>query len=167
MRKVSAHYYLRSDGSFGKRPIISLDCDGRIASVVEKGDDFKEEPSLEYYPGILIPGFVASIGRASKSLSKLVIVNGVLRLQQESELLSSEEYLKPWEILKQLSTASSSEYTLGHYLLKHTFQAAQLLEQAEWGVLRAGANPGLLVLQNIDLRNMALSPQSSFKIIQR
>jgi len=169
MRKVSAHYYLRPDGTFGKRPIISMDDDGRIIHIREMGDDFKEEPSLEYFPGILVPGFVATINENNhseiKKLQALSIANGVLRLKRDQQGLSSEEYIKAWSSI--VISSIEAEDSLVNSLRKYTVIAAQLVNEPEWGVIRDGAKPGLLILKNCDLRNFTLTATSTFRIIQK
>jgi len=171
MRKLSAHYYLRPDGKFGKRPIIQLDNEGRIINIRETGDAFKEEPGLEYYPGILIPGFVASYAETNTEIVKRIkaqaFSNGVLRLKPDHELLSSAEYIKVWTALMQDVTPERTLMNLSHYLILHTATAAQLLNESEWGVIRVGAKPGLLVLQNINLKSFSVSVKSTFRVLQK
>ena len=171
MRKISSHYYLRPDGEFGKRPIIQLDDEGRIISVFEAGDNFKEETSLEYYPGIIIPGFIASIRdensgdvRKVKARAK---ANGVLRLKENTNVLSSDDYICAWHSLLKYDKTGNVLFSLKNYLSEHTVKAAQILGEREWGVICEGARPGILVLQNIDLRSFTLRPNSSFRLIQK
>ncbi|WP_430812754.1 MULTISPECIES: hypothetical protein [unclassified Carboxylicivirga] len=169
MRKISAHFYLRPDGTFGKRPILHLDDTGRIEMVRELGDAFQEEPGLEYFPGILVPGFVASCAHKEPSdrMKRLARINGVLRFQCGDDRLADLNYWEAWKNIKDLDQEQVSIRTLAHYLLTHTKKAAQLLGIAEWGALEKGAQPGVLVLQNIDLRDFCITAHSSFKIIQK
>ena len=170
MRKVSSHYYLKSDGTFGKYPVVELDENGLILNVREKGEVFSEEPGLEYFPGILVAGFVASYQKDAQTeislVKRLAKLNGVLRLD-ENDKLALEGYQQAWSNIKNLMQEQQGMAPLGHYLLNHSYKAAQLLGKTEWGVIREGANPGLLVLQNIDLRNFSLTDKSSFRIIQK
>lgn len=170
MRKVSSHYYLKSDGTFGKHPVVELDENGLILNVREKGEVFSEEPGLEYFPGILVAGFVASYQKDEQTeislVKRLAKLNGVLRLD-ENDKLALEGYQQAWRNIKNLMQEQQGMAPLGHYLLNHSYKAAQLLGRTEWGVIREGANPGLLVLQNIDLRNFSLTDKSSFRIIQK
>ncbi len=171
MRKISAHYYLKPDGTFGKAPIVELDADGRIINVRELGENFREEPGLEYFPGILCPGFVASYSQSDEqsfsSVKRMGLVNGVLRMQGGEDKLALDDYLKAWSSIKHIMKEQKGMAPLGHYLLKHTYKAAQLLGHSEWGLIGEGAMPGLLVLQNIDLRSFCLTEKSSFRIIQK
>ncbi|MBK3519589.1 hypothetical protein [Carboxylicivirga marina] len=165
MRKVSAHYYLRPDGSFGKRPIIEMNDDGCISGVRELGNDFQEEPSLEYYPGILIPAFVASV-QTGENLS-FAKANGVLRIKEGDSTLDKQSFLQAWNFIKSTLLQQGNSETLSCLLSNHTFEAARQINMNEWGVIQEGANPGLLVLQHIDLRSFSVMEKSTFKIIQR
>ena len=171
MRKVSSHYYLRPDGTFGKRPVIQLNDEGRIIHVRETGDNFKEEAGLEYYPGIITPGFVASIAIGNshevKQIKAQAAAGGVLRLKEECGMLHSDEYIKAWNVLIKCTLEENSQFRTAHFLNKHTAMAAQVLGEAEWGVIREGAKPGILVLKNFDLRNFTVSSNSAFRIIQK
>jgi len=171
MRKISSHYYLRPDGELGKRPIIQLNDEGRIVNVREAGDNFKEETSLEYYPGIIIPGFVASLSEVNpadvKRLKAQAKANGVLRLKENTNVLSSDDYIRAWHSLLKYEKTENTLFSLKNYLSEHTGKAAKILGESEWGVICEGAKPGILVLQNIDLRSFTLTPNSSFRLIQK
>ena len=60
MRKFSAHYILTGTGSILKKGIITVNDQGVITDVKDTGGDLKEMASVEFYNGILIPGFVNS-----------------------------------------------------------------------------------------------------------
>ncbi len=58
MRKLSAHYIFTSCSPPLKNGIIILDNEGLIVDIVDTKGKLKEESNLEFYPGILVPGFV-------------------------------------------------------------------------------------------------------------
>lgn len=58
MRRLSAQYIFTNDGPPLKRGIIETDDDGTVLSVTDTGGNPPEMESLEFYNGILIPGFV-------------------------------------------------------------------------------------------------------------
>lgn len=58
MRRLSAQFIITNSGSKIKRGVITTDEDGRILSVDSTSIDKKEEHSIEFYNGIIIPGFV-------------------------------------------------------------------------------------------------------------
>lgn len=58
MRKLSAHYIFPAKSPPLKFGILVLDEEGRILDLIDTGGVMKEESNLEFYPGILTPGFV-------------------------------------------------------------------------------------------------------------
>lgn len=58
MRKLSASYVYSPERGFVKNGILHLDTNGEILRFIDPGNHFKEEAGLEYYNGILVPGFV-------------------------------------------------------------------------------------------------------------
>ncbi|MCT4647049.1 MAG: hypothetical protein N4A74_18825 [Carboxylicivirga sp.] len=168
MRKLTSHFYLRKDGTFGKRPIVHLADDGTVTDLRESGSDFKEEPSLEYYPGILVPGFVASVSSDSiNSVKGKCLVNGVLRIQPNKPNLESDVFFEAWKNIQEQAQLVRGEDSLGSLLHKYTYEAANLINAERWGRIDIGSNPGILVIQNLDLRRFTFTPGTRFKILQR
>lgn len=60
MRKISANYIFPISGAPLKNGIIVLDSNNVITDIIDTGGNLKEIANLEYYNGILIPGFVNS-----------------------------------------------------------------------------------------------------------
>ncbi len=59
MRRLSAHYLF--DGfSWIKYGILEIDASGFIIDIRDPGGEMHEESSMEFYPGLLVPGFVNS-----------------------------------------------------------------------------------------------------------
>lgn len=58
MRRISADYILPVSGPPLKNGIIEFDDDGKILNVTDTHGDLKEISRLEYYNGVLVPGFV-------------------------------------------------------------------------------------------------------------
>ena len=58
MRKFSAHYIFPVNRLPLKYGILFLDDEGRVIDLIDTGGKLKEEANLEFYPGILLPGFV-------------------------------------------------------------------------------------------------------------
>jgi cytosine/adenosine deaminase-related metal-dependent hydrolase len=57
MRYFSAHWVFTNSGPPVKRPIICTADDGTIVSVQQTGGELNERHSLEFYNGIIVPGF--------------------------------------------------------------------------------------------------------------
>lgn len=58
MRRISAHLILDGHGRKFYRGILSLDDDGRILGITDTGGNLDEAEGIEFYSGILVPGFV-------------------------------------------------------------------------------------------------------------
>jgi aminodeoxyfutalosine deaminase len=57
MRRFASHYTITA-GTCLKKAIITTDDDGTILHVEDTGGDLKEEHSVEFHSGIIVPGFV-------------------------------------------------------------------------------------------------------------
>ena len=57
-RKIAAHYILTGTGDILKNGIISLTEDGVIAGLTTNQGLIEEESCLEFYSGVLVPGFI-------------------------------------------------------------------------------------------------------------
>jgi len=60
MRKISANYIFPVSGAPLKNGIIVLDSNNVITDIIDTGGNLKEIANLEYYNGIIVPGFVNS-----------------------------------------------------------------------------------------------------------
>lgn len=58
MRKIAATYVFPINKVPVKNGILICDEDGTIIDLIEKGETLTEEQGLEYYSGIIVPGFV-------------------------------------------------------------------------------------------------------------
>jgi len=60
MKYFSAQYIFTNSGAPVKRGIISVEDDGTIVGVEESEGNLKERHSVEFYNGIIVPGFINS-----------------------------------------------------------------------------------------------------------
>ena len=58
MKLFSAQYIISNSGPPLKRAVITTADDGTILSIADIGGNLQEKQSLEFYNGIIIPGFV-------------------------------------------------------------------------------------------------------------
>ena len=58
MKQFSAQYIFTNTGAPIKRAVITAEDDGTIVKVEENRGELKETQSVEFYNGIIIPGFV-------------------------------------------------------------------------------------------------------------
>ena len=197
MRKVGAHYYLRGDGTWGKRPVISLDSDGIIHAIKELGDDFKEEPGLEFFSGIIIPGFVEDwrcFNLKEESVQqhcKKALIGGTLKvtifrdqlrnvpsviqnklsvhiLKQNMAEPIPKGYKSAWEQINEDWNNHLDTFDLAKAIVNHSSNvAAKVGMGTNWGVIQRNANPGLLLLQNLNWTNFTLTSKSIVRILNR
>lgn len=197
MRKVGAHYYLRPDGTWGKRPVITLNEDGVIQAIKELGDHFKEEPGLEFFSGAIIPGFVEDwrsydlkdAGMAQQLRKSLVsgtmnvfiseeqdaVLKPVFKSQMAIEVIQedvnpivSTQYFSAWEQIKNDWHRDPSNFNLATSIMKHTADIVSLLGASnQWGTIQIKAHPGLLLLQNIDWPKFTLKANTTVRILNR
>lgn len=58
MRKIAANYVFPVSSSPVRNGILVIDRNGRIKDLIDPGEDLRESENLEFYNGILVPGFV-------------------------------------------------------------------------------------------------------------
>lgn len=58
MRKISASYIISNAGTPLKNGILLLNDDNSVAGLIDRKGSVKEIQDLEYYSGVLVPGFV-------------------------------------------------------------------------------------------------------------
>jgi len=58
VRKIAATYVFPGNGSIIKNGILVCNDKGKILEILDRGANFKEEAGVEFYSGILVPGFV-------------------------------------------------------------------------------------------------------------
>jgi len=58
VRKIAATYVFPANSPPIKNGMVVCDSEGKITDVVALGEAIKEKPGLEYYSGILTPGFI-------------------------------------------------------------------------------------------------------------
>jgi cytosine/adenosine deaminase-related metal-dependent hydrolase len=58
MKRFSSQYLFTNCGPVLKRGVITTDDEGMIIGINETGGELKEESQIEFYNGIIIPGFV-------------------------------------------------------------------------------------------------------------
>lgn len=58
MKRLAAQYIITNSGPPLKRAVITTEDDGTIVNVEDTAGDLKEKHSVEFYNGIIIPGFV-------------------------------------------------------------------------------------------------------------
>jgi hypothetical protein len=75
MRRISANYVFPVSGPPLKNGIIEFDNQGKIISVTDPGNDFKEISGIEFYNGILIPKLILPYCRLEPYIFQAEITN--------------------------------------------------------------------------------------------
>lgn len=191
-RRFSSHYAFLPDGTLGKWPVVEITNNGEIVSISVSPDGFKEQPSLEFHGGILIPGLVDAcidchnLFDDKRNLNRHLVGGTVLigchnKLSKEvssrlyppfvveapkcessrPSILCCENSSVPiFERMKDI-TEKDSNVSLEELLFKATVEGAEKLGMANViGLLEPGLFSGLVVLEQIDLQNLKLLPQS-------
>lgn len=72
MRKIAATYIFPLTQAPIRNGILVIDDDGIVVEIINSGKHFKEEAGLEYYSGILVPGFI-SVNYNLQNMNKVSI----------------------------------------------------------------------------------------------
>ena len=162
MKRLAAQYIITNSGPPLKRAVVTTEDDGTIISIEDTAGDLNEKHSTEFYNGIIIPGFVychlePAHLNGSISTSMSVADNNICK---EGIVLSADICNSILEELKTLQF-NSPEISTNDLIFWATAHAARALgKEYQFGKIEPGKNPGLLLLQNVDLINMKLLPES-------
>ncbi len=195
MRKISAHYCLLPDGSLGKMPVISVDNSNIITDIKILGDDFKEEQGMEYYGGVLIPGFIEDFRGITLSDENIVervkminrlYSNGSLRyicypdfrifpsnfkgkVFHEKQVIS----INKTNALPKISAwelikeqCLNSNVSVPELIHDYNSKAIKSIpEEVKWGRFEEGVNPGILLIRGLDYKGMKMRENTTIKIL--
>ncbi len=112
MRKISANYIYTCTGKILNKGIIELDDTGKILNIIDTGGKLKEIAGLEFYSGILVPGFVNAHCHVELSHMK-----GVLQCKKEGLPKFIDEIIKkrftPENLQETIAQADKEMYDEG------------------------------------------------------
>jgi hypothetical protein len=138
IRKISAHYVFPMSGAVVKYGIVVCHDDGEIQEVVNPGGRVREIASLEFYDGILIPGFVKAQEETDQKLFEFL-----MKMMQENPDMDLEESVR--------------SITLDRAIRHNTASFC--------GSLDYGKYPGLYLISGIDFTGMKLKTESRLRIL--
>ncbi len=191
MRKISAHYCLMPDGTLGRWPVIVTDAGGVIKNLKVNSDHLSEEPGLEYYGGVLVPGFIEDLrdrifpGLSAKEMVKLTdrfYSKGSTRFLcrpgqnffhaafkgkvfYDSSFVS--KYEKPYSEMSFWEKAvneNDGDIISVLYSLQNGL-TERLPVDVRWGRMEPGADPGIILVKGLDYNGMKLTNKTSIKIL--
>jgi len=127
MRRISANYILPVNSPPIRNGIIELDEKGFIIDIIDPGKTFKEIRNLEFYNGVLIPGFIDSYSRLEFSCleeepaSNMSPVEFYSRIKEKSASISFEKKQKILKNADFFKNASGIAAALDHCFFNDTF----------------------------------------------
>jgi cytosine/adenosine deaminase-related metal-dependent hydrolase len=188
MKRLAAQYIITNSGPPLKRAVVTTEDDGTIISIEDTAGDLKEKHSTEFYNGIIVPGFVNCHSLLELSHMKGCISEGEglggfiekIRSTRDNDTENTYSSMSVADnnmckegivlcadicnsILEELKTLQFSfpEISIEDLIFCATSNGARALgEEDRFGKIEPGKNPGLLLLQNVDLINMKLLPES-------
>ncbi|PWD97982.1 hypothetical protein [Marinilabilia rubra] len=196
VNKFASHYMLAPDGTFVKWPVVAIDDSGEVQDVYSHMGNFREEPGVRFFSGLMVPAFIDWITGDDffqKELSRFLnrhFTRGSLYLLSPfipEEIKENQNRLPrvldsggfdedPASFLKQTGeqgvplfdriiarSQSSNQVDLSQVLFKATSYSAEQAGLSKAGRLAPGFVPGLVLIQNLDLANLRLYPNSSIK----
>jgi len=178
VRRLSAHYILPGDGRVLKYGILELDSEGRVLSLVDTGGTLRETQGLEFFNGVLVPGFVNAhchlelshlAGRVN-ARGLVPFLKSVLRYRSETcpisvmESADREMWAEGIVAVGDISnTASSFSVKRSSSLIYHTFVELSGLDPGIANSVMDKGNVLLRQLSEMGLRG-SLSPHAPYSV---
>lgn len=184
-KSFASHYILLPDAKLGKWPIISIDENGKIVEI-ETRNEFIERPSLEMHPGIIIPAFVDIINeepaeKINKNLHHAkgtLVVNNIFTIETENLYINKKHIADSIPNFLTKSNKPIIEKIIDAHRQNNSNIAEILYWATQWGAeqtdfcnkigkLEIGYTPGIIVIQNIDLRNQLITNNATIKWLNK
>ena len=168
-RRISAHYIFPGHSAALKYGIIQFDSDGLILNLMDTGGTLKETAGLEFYTGIITPGFI--ISPFLKDLKDLNMeipgvpwigeffswVGVIMNEGIADETDESQKILKYMYFLQE----QNPSLNLQKLISLVTCQAALSIGiQEKFGSLEPGKKPGINLLTHVDLQKLKLTEET-------
>lgn len=142
MRKLSAHYIITGTGTVLVKGIIILSDEGTIIDIIDTKGELDEIAGLEFYSGLITPGFVIGVG---------------------TDCLSSNHQLSMLREMRTIQISNPST-PLSEIVMRATRNSAEALGINDWaGTIEIGKKPGINLITGMDLQHLLLLPQSKVK----
>lgn len=165
-RKISAHYVFPGNSLPLKYGIVEFTAEGLIIEVSDTGGELKEQAGLEFYSGIITPGFILSpfykdLSDFKGDMPELSVPGFVFSFIGESERSRVAEDIAEFrDILKYLIFIKEHNpgISLEEQISLVTYKAACALNiEQEYGSLEKGKKPGINLLTNLDLQTLKIT----------
>ncbi len=178
VRRLSAHYILPGDGRVLKYGILEMDSEGRVLSLVDTGGALSESHGLEFYNGVLVPGFVnahchlelSHLGGRVTARGLVPFLKAVLQYRSETcpvsvmEDADREMWAEGIVAVGDISNTSSSfSVKRSSSLIYHTFVELSGLDPGIADIVMKKGNALLRQLSETGLRG-SLSPHAPYSV---
>jgi hypothetical protein len=163
-RKLSSNFIFSSHIGFFKNGILVLDKNNTVVDLIDTGGDLREEANLEFYNGILSPGFINSqVGRDSYS-GDLLFYNFPEQNVDNWNPGQDENIIVFKKILHfQIKYPQENLFDL---LSWGTIYGAKTRNaEMKFGSFENGKNPGVNLIENANLKTLKLTVKSNLRIL--
>lgn len=192
MRKIAATYIFPVISPPVKNGILICKNNGIVIDIVKTEKNLKEQAGLEYYSGILTPGFVKINGMAVSLMRKIAekhdsfsgFTNEILhyRINSNNKVVTAtdrqlwasgaaflgETPELPISVIQEMLTLQNYfPKILLNRLIKYVcFDGAKKMQVDNlYGSFEKGKNPGVNIISGIDFKKMRLNPNAKVKRI--
>ena len=163
MRKISANYIFPISSKPLKNGILELDDSGKIINIIDTKGDLKESAGLEFYNGILVPGFVNTHSHLELSDLKEKIEEKGNKITIGTGSSSSNDQQS---VLDELIIIQNHFPGISLELLLQwgTLNGAEAMGfDKELGSFEKGKTPGVNLISGIDFQNMLFTGKSKVR----
>ncbi len=179
MRKIAANYIFPVTAPPIKNGHLILDDNNCIIDVVDTNGQITEIEGLEYYSGILVPGFIyidtcddfnrlqtiilnkqlELFNAQQKKAGRFLWSRGIQAIAQKQWQNTPEKYpLVLNEMLKQLNNGSTTfEFLLKEYTIEN---AKKLKMESNFGSFNLQKNPGVLLLSGFNYKTFSITEKT-------
>jgi hypothetical protein len=158
IRKLSAHYIFPVISPPIKHGIIVIDNTGLIKEIIDPGTENIEREKVEFFNGILIPGFVQIPELFKFNQLKGNLGNDLINTIQ------NPTFGGVFDEIKILTRHFNIDFNIA--LSRATINRSIITnKQNETGSLEVGKNPGILLITSFDYQKMTLTQNSNIKVL--
>ena len=176
LRRLSAHYIFSRNCGFLKFGILEVHENGSICSLTDTFGKLEETSRLEFYNGILVPGFmVAGIENGLLAMPELGITEAEINkisvrirtlFKADQPVLNSNEDLHEILNILYLIQELKPELGLEKLLAIFTSKSSEIHGISDfYGTFEAGKTPGVYLLTGVNLPALRLTEETSAKRI--
>ena len=163
MRKIAANYIFPISSKPLKNGIVEVDDSGKIINIIDTKGDLRESAKLEFYNGILVPGFVNAHSHTELSRLREKIEEKGNKITIGTGSSSSNDQQS---VLYELITIQNHfpDISLEMLFKWATLNGAEALGfDKDLGSFEIGKTPGVNLISGIDFQNMQFTEKSEVK----